>query len=112
MASAITTEQKAQFVRDGFIVLRDVVPRELASRAQRGIHMHTVSTEITRPYHALVDDSVKVNAVSPGWVKTDMGGEYAHRSLEDGADTIVWLACEESGELNSQFVEDRAPVAW
>lgn len=60
----------------------------------------------------LVDDSIKVNAVSPGWVKTDMGGEYAHRSLEEGADTIVWLACDEPGELNSQFVEDRAPVAW
>ena len=112
MATAITTEQKAQFVRDGFIVLRGVVPREPTSRARREIHMHTVSTEMTKPYHALVDDSIKVNAVSPGWIKTDMGGEYAHRSLEDGADTIVWLACEEPGELNSQFVEDRAPVAW
>ncbi len=74
MATAITTEQKAQFVRDGFIVLRGVVPREPTSRARREIHMHTVSTEMTKPYHALVDDSIKVNAVSPGWVKTDMGG--------------------------------------
>ena len=74
MTTAITTEQKAQFVRDGFIVLRDVVPRELTGRARGEIHMHTVSTEMSRPYHALVDDSIKVNAVSPRWVKTDMGG--------------------------------------
>ena len=109
MTTAITTEQKAQFVRDGFIVLRDVVPRELTGRARREIRMHTVSTEMSRPFHALVDDSIKVNAVSPGWVKTEWVA--AHRSLEEGADTIVWLACEEPGELNSQFVEDRVPVA-
>ena len=74
MTTAITTEQKARFVRDGFIVLRDVVPRELTGRARREIHMHTVSTEMSMPFHALVDDSFKVNAVSPRWVKTDMGG--------------------------------------
>ena len=58
MATAITTEQKAQFFRDGFIVLRDVVPRELTSRARREIHMHTVLTGMTRPYHALVRDAL------------------------------------------------------
>src|SRR4030095_16659487 len=33
-----------------------------------------------------------VNSVCPGWVRTDMGGENASRSVEEGADTIVWLA--------------------
>jgi len=33
-----------------------------------------------------------VNAASPGWVKTDMGGPDAPLSAAEGADTIVWLA--------------------
>ena len=33
-----------------------------------------------------------VNAVCPGWVKTDMGGDYAERDVETGAKSIVWGA--------------------
>src|SRR6201982_1315796 len=35
-----------------------------------------------------------VNSVCPGWVRTEMGGENASRSVEEGSDTIVWLASE------------------
>ncbi|MDE2711841.1 MAG: SDR family NAD(P)-dependent oxidoreductase, partial [Acidobacteriota bacterium] len=37
-------------------------------------------------------DSVKVNAMCPGWVRTRMGGMGANRSVEEGADTALWLA--------------------
>jgi NAD(P)-dependent dehydrogenase (short-subunit alcohol dehydrogenase family) len=30
-----------------------------------------------------------VNSVCPGWVRTDMGGQGATRSVEEGADTIA-----------------------
>ena len=33
---------------------------------------------------------VLVNSADPGWVRTDMGGRDAPRSVEQGADTIVW----------------------
>jgi NAD(P)-dependent dehydrogenase (short-subunit alcohol dehydrogenase family) len=33
-----------------------------------------------------------VNSVCPGWVRTDLSGSGAPRSVEEGADTIVWLA--------------------
>lgn len=38
------------------------------------------------------DRDVIVNSVCPGWVKTDMGGALAKRSVEDGAEGIVWAA--------------------
>jgi NAD(P)-dependent dehydrogenase (short-subunit alcohol dehydrogenase family) len=33
-----------------------------------------------------------VNAVCPGWVRTDMGGAGATRSLDEGGKSIVWAA--------------------
>src|SRR5205807_6308345 len=40
-----------------------------------------------------------VNSVCPGWVRTDMGGANATRSVQEGADTIVWLASEAPQDL-------------
>ncbi len=53
-----------------------------------------------------------VNSVCPGWVRTDMGGENASRSVEEGADTIVWLAAEAPHELTGKFLRDRKEIPW
>jgi NAD(P)-dependent dehydrogenase (short-subunit alcohol dehydrogenase family) len=53
-----------------------------------------------------------VNSVCPGWVRTDMGGSNATRSVEEGADTIVWLATEASQELTGKFLRDRKEIPW
>ena len=53
-----------------------------------------------------------VNSVCPGWVRTDMGGENASRSVEEGADTIVWLAAEAPLELTGKFLRDRKEIPW
>jgi hypothetical protein len=48
----------------------------------------------------------------PGWVRTDMGGQGATRSVEEGADTIVWLATEAPQELTGKFFRDRKEIPW
>jgi len=53
-----------------------------------------------------------VNSVCPGWVRTEMGGQNASRSVEEGADTIVWLASEAPQELTSKFLRDRKEIPW
>ncbi|PYL24530.1 MAG: short-chain dehydrogenase [Verrucomicrobia bacterium] len=53
-----------------------------------------------------------VNSVCPGWVRTEMGGENASRSVEEGADTIVWLASESAQDLTGKFLRDRKEIPW
>ncbi|MGH8102498.1 MAG: SDR family NAD(P)-dependent oxidoreductase [Chthoniobacterales bacterium] len=53
-----------------------------------------------------------INSVCPGWVRTDMGGQNATRSVEQGADTIVWLAADAPQKLTGKFLRDRKEIPW
>ena len=56
---------------------------------------------------------VLADAMCPGHCRTDMGGENAPRSAEEGADTIVWLATREAeGAQTGHLWEDRLVVPW
>lgn len=73
----------------------------------------TALNAVTRQLAAtLKDKGIAVNSVCPGWVRTDMGGESAPRSVEEGADTVVWLAAEAPPSVTGQFLRDRKPIPW
>jgi NAD(P)-dependent dehydrogenase (short-subunit alcohol dehydrogenase family) len=55
---------------------------------------------------------VKINSASPGWTRTDMGGSSAARSVEEGADTIVWLATLPPSGPTGGFFHDRKLIDW
>ncbi len=55
---------------------------------------------------------IAVNAVDPGWVRTEMGGSDAPHSVEQGADTIVWLATQAPQSMTGLFLRDRKPIPW
>ncbi|MBK6982148.1 MAG: SDR family oxidoreductase [Betaproteobacteria bacterium] len=55
---------------------------------------------------------ILVNSLSPGWVRTDMGGTEAPRGVEEGAGTAIWLALLPSTGPSGQFFRDRKPIPW
>jgi NAD(P)-dependent dehydrogenase (short-subunit alcohol dehydrogenase family) len=57
-------------------------------------------------------DNILVNSASPGWVRTDLGGDQAPLTPEQGADTPVWLATLPDGGPTGGFYRDRTRIPW
>lgn len=51
----------------------------------------------------LKNTNILVNNYSPGWMKTDMGGEDAPYTTEEGAETAVYLATLPDGGSQGRF---------
>src|SRR5262249_21641860 len=88
--------------------LSDMGPGTPAYRVSK-----TALNALTRTLAAELHASgILVNAMCPGWVKTDMGGQGAPRTVEQGADTAVWLATLPDGGPTGGFFRDRKPIPW
>jgi NAD(P)-dependent dehydrogenase (short-subunit alcohol dehydrogenase family) len=55
---------------------------------------------------------ISINAVCPGWVRTDMGGSSAPRSVKQGADGIVWAATLGEDGPTGRWFRDREEIDW
>lgn len=60
----------------------------------------------------LAGTGVKVNAVCPGHVQTDMGGPNAKLAIEEGVDTTVWLATLRDDGPSGGFFRDYKAIPW
>jgi len=68
---------------------------------------------VTRQFAAaLKDKGIIVNSACPGWVRTEMGGPQAPRSVEEGAEGIVWLATEAPADWTGNFIRDHQVIPW
>lgn len=76
-----------------------------ASKAALNVLTRVLSAE-------LQGQNILINSVDPGWVRSDMGGPRATRTLAQGADSVVWLALLPDDGPNGGFFRDREPVAW
>ena len=73
----------------------------------------TLLNAITRQLaYELAEKNISVNAVCPGWVRTDMGGAGASRSVAKGAETPVWLASEAPQKITGMFFRDKKEIPW
>jgi NAD(P)-dependent dehydrogenase (short-subunit alcohol dehydrogenase family) len=57
-------------------------------------------------------ENIIVNSCCPGWVRTDMGGPSATRSVEEGGDTPYWLATLPDDGPRGSFFRDRKRIPW
>jgi NAD(P)-dependent dehydrogenase (short-subunit alcohol dehydrogenase family) len=76
-----------------------------ASKAMLNVLTRTLASE-------LKGKGILVNSVCPGWVKTDMGGPNATRSVEEGASGIVWAATLPPEGPTNGFFRDGQPIPW
>jgi len=89
---------------------------ELASLESGGYGAYRLSKASLNAFTILLaaelrSTPVKVMAMCPGWVKTDMGGAGASRSVEQGAETAIWLST--AAEVQrGKFYRDRKVISW
>ncbi|KXJ39154.1 SDR family oxidoreductase [Bacillus spizizenii] len=67
---------------------------------------------LTRLAAAEIKGDIKINAVDPGWVSTDMGGPSAPRTPKKAAESILWLATIGPDGPNGEFFRDRERIDW
>lgn len=58
------------------------------------------------------ETNILVNAMTPGWVHTRLGGIKAPRSPSEGAETAVWLATLPDDGPRGKFFKDRQVLSW
>jgi NAD(P)-dependent dehydrogenase (short-subunit alcohol dehydrogenase family) len=76
-----------------------------SSKAMLNVLTRTLAAELR-------SRGILVNSVCPGWVRTDMGGPNATRSVIDGASGIVWAATLPPDGPTGGFFRDGLPIAW
>jgi NAD(P)-dependent dehydrogenase (short-subunit alcohol dehydrogenase family) len=67
---------------------------------------------LTRLVAAEINSDIKINAVDPGWVSSDMGGPSAPKSPKQAAESIFWLATIGPEGPNGGFFRDGIRIDW
>ncbi|CAD7695886.1 unnamed protein product [Ostreobium quekettii] len=70
------------------------------------------ATQIFAQDASFVERNISVNAVTPGWCRTDMGGPDAERSVEQGADAVIWVLNHPDPSPTGKFFRDGRSIDW
>ncbi len=87
--------------------------KELGSWAPIYSLSKTALNAVTRQLAPVLSEKgISVNSVCPGWTKTAMGGSNAPRSVDQGAQTPVWVATELDISETGKFWRDKKEIDW
>ncbi len=69
--------------------------------------------QLTRiPASELEGSGILANSVSLGWLRADVGGSEASRSVDEAADSPVWAATLPKDGPTGGFFRDRQQIPW
>lgn len=71
----------------------------------------TALNGLTAYLNASAPANIYINSVCPGWVRTELGGPGAPRSLDEGVEGILWVV-NESPEIRGKFIRDRMIIQY
>ncbi|MCE0522643.1 MAG: SDR family NAD(P)-dependent oxidoreductase [Methylacidiphilales bacterium] len=77
-----------------------------------GISKAALNAATRKLAQALASRGISVNAASPGWVRTEMGGDSAPLTVEHGAKNIVRLVTDVPPSLTNHFLEEHGEIPW
>jgi len=77
-----------------------------------GISKAALNAATRKLAEALKPRGISVNAASPGWVRTEMGGESASLPVEKGAQNIVRLITDVPHSLTNHYLEANGEIPW
>jgi NAD(P)-dependent dehydrogenase (short-subunit alcohol dehydrogenase family) len=76
------------------------------------ISKSAVNAFVANTASELAGDGILVNAMHPGWVRTDMGGSSASVTPEEAARMALQLATLDAGGLTGRFWRDGVEIPW
>ena len=103
-------ESLVRRLRDPALTIDDVL--RLAEEAPDGYGASKAALNALARLFARELPAARVNSVDPGWVRTDMGGRGAPRSVEKGAASVLWAARVPPDGPTGGWFRDGKPIPW
>jgi NAD(P)-dependent dehydrogenase (short-subunit alcohol dehydrogenase family) len=107
-----STDDELLALAERFVAAQEARREDGSASLAYGISKALLNRLARRLAGALAPRGIRVNAVSPGWVKTDMGGPGAPRSIEEGARSILWATSLTAGGPSGGFFQDGEAIPF
>ena len=103
-------ESVARRLRDPALTVDDVL--RLSEEAPDGYGASKAALNALARLFARELPEARVNSVDPGWVRTDMGGPGAPRSIKQGAASVLWAVRVPPDGPTGGWYRDGKPLPW